>query len=549
MGPRRVPRKPNPSPNDTMNTAMQALYWEVCRKNWLIFVAAGALLAGAAVAAWAVGRAASPEAEWVSTARALTGVAFFTSVVLCLGSFGPGESAGGGRIRSTTDRLFVLPVSTAGLVLLPLLAGAGFLTLLVLVWRPILDRIVPGLDMPYLIAVLVAGTAVTQALGWLLPKRPAQQVGAFAVLGSALFLLAMVPQDHSDQDGLRRALMLPLGGVTLAAAGFGWFAAHRNRCGDWPGGLSLGRLWRCVHMGRAAAGGARRGFRSLAGALFWSECRPPLRLLILSWVSLAVAICFLAWFSLPARQARYWTPTKLIAHVSMDVLPMLGVLCMAFWSLVGSSEPSTAFRTRLSSFRATLPLGSGEFAALRIGTVALGWVLVWVPLLMLSFVLPGWSGLDPRQFAGQSHGLLILLMAIGAQVALGPLPAILTGRFEGFNNLFLAGLCAWAWPWLTLRAAHADTGPEWDLGLLTVLLALKLVLAGVGFGLAIRRRRATWRFVAGVGSVWALAGASLGWGAWVWHGGELGWVAVCLFLVPLARLAACPFAVAANRCR
>jgi hypothetical protein len=532
----------------SMSAAMQTLYWEVARKNRLVFVTLGVLFVTAGIAVRIAGSA-SPEAEWAGTVRALIGVAFFTSILLCLGSFGPGESAGGGRIRSTTGRLFVLPVSTAGLVLPPLIAGSGLLTLLVLVWQPVLNRLAAGLDPVYTSAVLVAGSAVIQALGWLLPRRPGQQIGAFAILCPLMLLLAVVPQDRSGQEDLRRGLLAALAGLTLVAAGVAWYAAERNRCGDWSGGLPLDRLGQWLRGETSTGSYQARAFRSVAGALFHSECRPPLRVLLMCWMGIVVVVLAVATFTFCERPRGPWTLGRVLAHATLDVLPVLSVPALCFWGLLGSGEPSTLFRTRLPAFRATLPLGCGTLSGLRIGTIALGWALVGVPLLVLGLVLPHWGAWAARDFGPGSYGMMVFLMAVGAQVAVGALPAILTGRFEGFNNLFLAGLCSWAWPWLTLRSAQPEEGDGWNLALLGLLLAVKAVAAVVAFGLALRRRLVTGGFVAGVTLGWLLVAGLLAWAAWFGRGHETGWAATILVLIPIARLAACPLAVAANRHR
>jgi hypothetical protein len=156
--------------------------------------------------------------------------------------------------------------------------------------------------------------------------------------------------------------------VVVFLAAFALYAARRNRCGDWQGEVSVDRLWLLLRQGRPST----RAFRSPGTALFASDGLPSLRLLLFSWLSLVIVLGAYIVFLLKRGRPEMAFQPQVFAFVAVNLLPIPAVLWLAGWGLFLACEPAAGFRTRLTSFRATLPVASGSLAAQRIVTLALG---------------------------------------------------------------------------------------------------------------------------------------------------------------------------------
>jgi hypothetical protein len=458
------------------------------------------------------------------------------------------ESQGGWRMNSTITRWFALPVRTAYLVLLPLLAAGVFLTALVQVWMLILDRVARGFDGTYFTCALLLGLAALQTLAWTVPRKPAQYWAGAALLFPVIVMLALGPQDQSDTAAFRRGMPLPaMIGVVLFAA-FALFAARRNRCGDWQGEFPLGRFWLFVRQGRPS----NRTFRSPGTALFGSDGLPALRMLLFSWLTMVLVVG--VYVGLIFKRGRPGIPfqPQVFALVAVNLLPIPAVLWLAGWGLFLGCEPAAGFRTRMTAFRATLPVSCGTLAAQRMVTLLLGWCMLWLPLLLAThWYDPDLSGMPAPDAQAQALAAIARLMALGAHILVGVLPLFLWGRLEGFPNMLLAAIGSWVWVWLLAAFFKLDEGqnPGWRWGVVGLLLGMKLATAAWALLTGLRARHLTWRFAAGLVAGWLIVVSCLVWVLPTWRT-DGAWRAVAmLVLVPLARLALCPLALAANRHR
>jgi hypothetical protein len=533
-----------------MKAAFQIVFWEILWKNRVVFPAlVFLLLLGAGLARAAT--LAPADAWWLAEARSLTLMAFLISALLGFAPFILMESSGGWRMNSMITRWFTLPLPTVHLVFLPLLVASLFLALLVAAWVPVLNAIAPGFDGPYFTGVLIVALVAINALAWTVPRKPGQFWVGVGFLFPVVLILAVMPQDHAGTDSVPRGIFIPLSAVSLVLLALTWLAARRNRCGDWPGELPLDRVWGFLRQGRAASGDGG-DFRSPVTALFRLDVLPSVRLLGLSWLALLAGLFVYISLTLRASQRDLAFSLRLLALVGVSMVPGLGLLWMAVWGLFVGGEPSAGFRTRLTSFRSTLPVSCGLLAGQRILTLLLGWVLVWAPLLALSFLYdPESVGIPSSETPAAMQTMLARLMAMGAYLVVGALPLFLWGRFEGFPNFLLAGVCTWAWLWLVGASLSPLPGqsPGWLWLPLTVLLAFKLGLAVWGLTWALRSGHTTWRFPLFLSLGWgvltgllvlALSTLKLG-GVWS--------SLMIVLLVPFARLAWCPLAIAANRHR
>ena len=531
-----------------MKTAIRALCWELIWKNRVVFPALALLLAFGAVSSVLCLRAA-PDVWWASYVRGSILVAFFASVLLGYALFTLMESNEGWRMNSMTTRWFVLPLRTSLLVVAPMVLAFGFTVLLFSAWTPWLKRIVNDLDMTYMLLVFLAGIAAMQALAWTVPRRPGQFWFLASLIFVVLLYVAIMPQDARGWDLRRMTWIKAISIVGLLLAVFALYAARRNRRGDWPGEIPLAWLgglifWRGVR---------RRDFASPFTALFWSDTKPLVRAFTLSWLFLALILVGWVYLMIQLRNGNIPFGFRIVSFIMLDIMPFLGVLWLAGYGLFAGCEPSTGFRTRLSSFRATHPITAGNLAGMRITALILGWCLVWLPLLGLTPFYDGeLKGIpDPSspEMLLRLRAALAWKMALSAHVMVGALPLMLRGRLEGFPVVLLAGLSSWAWTWILAMFLGVEERPGWLWLMVGALLALKL--AGAVLALVHSRRigEITWRFAAGLLGGWLLVTGGLIWILPTWQTGG-AWRAIGIaLLVPLGRLACCPLAVAANRQR
>jgi len=530
-----------------MKAALHVLLWDLVLKNRVVFPALALLLVlGVTIAQFCAH--AAPDAWWLGHARGVVAFSFFASMLLGLAPFLLMESQGGWRMNSTITRWFALPVRTVYLVLLPLLAAGVFLTALIQAWVLILDRVARGFDGTYFTCVLLLGLAALQALAWTVPRKPAQYWAGAALLFPVIVMLALGPQDQPDTVAFRRGMPLPtVIGVALFAA-FTLFAARRNRCGDWHGEFPVGRLWLFVRQGRPST----RNFRSSGTALFFSDGLPALRVLLFSWLTLALLV--FAYVTLMFKRGRpemAFQP-QVFALVAVNLLPIPAVLWLAGWGLFLGCEPAAGFRTRMTSIRATLPVNCGTLAAQRILTLFLGWCLLWLPLLLAThWYDPDLTGIAAPDAQTKVLAALARLMVVGAHVVVGVLPLFLWGRLEGFPNLLLAAIGSWVWVWVLAAFFNLNEGqdPGWRWGLVGLLLGVKLATATWALVAGVRARHLTGRFAAGLVAGWLAAASLLIWALPTWRTGGAWRAAAIMVMLPLARLALCPLALAANRHR
>jgi hypothetical protein len=260
---------------------------------------------------------------------------------------------------------------------------------------------------------------------------------------------------------------------------------------------------------------------------------------------------YLIWVFLSRRPDEKLT-LELLAFAAIDVLPLLALPWLAVWGLSLGCEPGTGFRTRISSYRASFPVPCSAFAGARLASAAAGWLLIWLPILACTWIYdadlrgtPHDRGMDGLRTA------LAWKMAVTAHAMIGALPLVWRGRVEGFPNLLLCGMCAWFGTWLLAGFLDASPGPvssaRWIGAIL--LLVLKLGLGAAALVSAVWRGAASRRFAGILCAGWCLLLAGLGWGLPVAESeGAWGVVGIALML-PFARLAASPLALASNRYR
>ncbi|MHC1767877.1 MAG: hypothetical protein AB9869_26995 [Verrucomicrobiia bacterium] len=286
--------------------------------------------------------------------------------------------------------------------------------------------------------------------------------------------------------------------------------------------------------------------------MVWSEVLPSCRAFAVSWLALALLLaawgCAIWWLRRPHIPI-HWP--MIAIGMLIEALPNLGVLWLMAWGLFLGCEPGMGFQTRLSSYRSTRPLTVGMLAGTRLTSLALFWLLVWVPLLLaqqllfLAPILPQ----DALVFSEQAIPFTLGRMAFSANVLIAALPVLLWGRLEGFPTLLLASLVAWAWSSALATFAFQKDPFEWVGWTLAAFLGLKSAVAAWLLRRALRSGSITWRFPAILVSGWLAIVAGMLWLSSPWQTWSLAGVLAPAVMIPIVRLAACPMAMAANRHR
>jgi hypothetical protein len=270
----------------------------------------------------------------------------------------------------------------------------------------------------------------------------------------------------------------------------------------------------------------------------------------MSWVALTLTVIGSQYVQFLLRRPPLPFELKLVSLLAMHVLPVFAVVWLAAGSLFFGGEPGAGMRTRLTSFRATLPVGTGTLAAQRILRALLAWMAVWIPILLLSvWYDPEMSGMSSPDAHRQVLQMVAFWMAVSAHVLIGALPLFLWGRLEGFPNMLLSAIVSWTAAWLLAGIIWVDpTGTEkWTAPL--IWFGLKLGISGWALVKSWRAGQITWRYAVGLVGGWLALVALLSFALPVWqYQGMRGVLAMALFM-PLARLALCPLALAANRSR
>lgn len=527
-----------------MRSVIRALIWEQAGKNWIVFPILVVLLIAGTVLTYAQIHAATG-VWWAGFARGTAAVTFFTSLLLGFAPFTLMESHSGWRMNSMVTRWFVLPVHTGLLVLVPFLIACVSMALLIVLWTPVLSILFQGFDTTYFLMVLLFGVAAIQMVAWILPRRPSQYWPVAGLLFPSILLLGILPQEGPNWGERRWEMLQVIVPLIPALALTGFYAAGRNRCGDWPGEIPLDQLRRLLPEDRSRMS----DFESPTAALFWSDTFNVVRTFCLSWLVFALVLIASQCALLHVHRRDIALSPRVVTFVAQEVLPPMAV----FWLWVGGlwigCEPGAGFRTRLSSFRAVCPVSVGTLAAQRVATAAIIWLIVWLPLLGLccwydnEFVEAGPAHVDRALASAAAR------MAVSAHVLVGALPLFLWGRLEGFPNMVLCAMVGWLGPWFLTQCLDKGEGVADPWAIALGWLTVKVAVATWALTRSWRAGYITWRFAAGLVCGWLVVTGLLIWALPTWRLGG-AWPAVEIaLLMPLARVALCPLAVAANRHR
>jgi hypothetical protein len=526
---------------------VRALFWEILWKNRIVAPALvvlfgiGAWMISATIRAHAAGLA--DQADYYP--RSIAFLSFLASLFLIYAPFNLMESQSGWRMNSMITRWFALPVRTWILVAVPLFLGCVCVAIVVGVWWLPLKQYIPLDVLERVLALLFALMAVVQAVAWATPRKPWQFWVCMVLLG---YVVLWVLLQHAPKWGkdLESNQVLPDAGiVTLAASFVAYGFALFTRRGTWPGCFQAPKPGGYFHWKRRLP----RRLVSVGSALYWSESVPVWRFFGLGWLGIVVLVAIAIGMKFHDGSIALRMGYKfVILMVCYNTLPVLALIWLSPLAIAaGCTSPGVCW-TRISPYLAMQPMASGALVQARLLGVFLAWMIVWLPFFIFGPVYQTMQD-NPGDLvtSAKIYSMIGWFMVISAHAAIGCLPLFLWGRLEGLPTLILGMLGSCFVTWQLAGWLRGDEERQAALWMVGSLLAVKILVA---LGLLIysyRQRQITWKFAVTLPLVWSFIGLILAGLSWR-DFGVVRAMAV-LIMLPLARPALCPMAVALNRHR
>jgi hypothetical protein len=469
-------------------------------------------------------------------------------------------------------RLLLKPVSTARLVLVPMVFGGAVTVTTFALWT--------GLVLPHLSAINVSNllwisTVLLslflwmQALAWsppLLKVRSAVLLMVVALHLLVLVLPVMVATFAPDWIIERGWLWVILAALLLSAVPVAWIGLRLIRQGRWESPSRISVLWSRLRL--ATKKGRPMKFGSAFRAQFWLEWRRQGLVLPGIWGGLAIVV--LPVLLLGFKWAGMDTPPPAAILVILVVLPL--VLSWV-WGAALAKFDTFQPQSELPGYIAIRPMTSGEFVitklAMALATSVLTWLLTVIALcLCLALVGNGTlfskAGLvtpfGPVAYFTGGVPVLLLLMVWTWKNLVAGIGAGLTGRswivklFPVSRTVFILGLGA------LIASANININfreglLHWLTGMLIACLGVKIGVSIAAFAWGLRRHAITASAIGWIVGGWSVCGAFVACYAGhvcnaIHQPGLQVWVMLGGFLIlPLADLAIAPLALAWNRHR
>ena len=469
-------------------------------------------------------------------------------------------------------RLLLKPVSTARLVLVPMVFGGAVIVTTFALWI--------GLVLPHLSAINVSNllwfsTVLLslfwwmQALAWSLPLLKVRSAILLLVVTIHLlvlllpFLVATFGSGWISEPGWHWGILAAL---LVSAVPVAWIGLKLMRRGKWEGPSMISTLG--SRLCRTRTGSLRKKFASAFAAQFWLECRRQGLVLPGVWGGIALVVfpVLLTGFKWAGLDA----PPPQAIFVILLVLPLA-----LSWFWAPALAPFDSFQStgELPVYIAVRPMTNGGFVmsklAMALATSALTWLMT-VAALCLCLAIVGTGTLFSKAglvtpfgavayLSGCAPVLLLLVIWTWKNLVAG-IGVGLTGRvwivklFAFWKTTLLLGLFALVSA-TNLYVDFRETLLHWLTGILILCLAAKIAISIAAFVWGLRRNAITARAVGWIAGGWLVCGLFVaGYASHVCSAinqpGLRIWVTLGGFLIlPLADLAIAPLALAWNRHR
>ena len=469
-------------------------------------------------------------------------------------------------------RLLLKPVSTARLVLVPMVFGGAVIVTTFALWT--------GLVLPHLSAINVSNllwisTVLLslfwwmQALAWSLPLLKVRSVVLLMVVAIHLLVLLLPVLVATFAPGWMSEpgwLWGILAALLVSAVPAAWIGLKLMRQGRWESPSRVSMLWSRLRLARAR--GARKKFGSAFGAQFWLEWRRQGLVLPGVWGGIALVVfpVLLTGF----KWVGIGTPPPAAILVIMLVLPL--ALSWVWGAALAKFDPFQS-AGELPVYIAVRPMTNGGFVMAKLlmalATSALTWLLTAAAACIClaiigTGILFSKAGLvtpfGPVAFMTGCVPVLLLLviwtwknLVAGIGVGLTGRPWV-AGLFTVWRMALVLGLLA------LISAANIyvnfrEALLHWLTGILIACLAVKIAFSIAAFVWGLRRNAIASRAVVWIIGGWFVGGLfAAGYADHVCntiHQPDLWiWIALGGFLIlPLADLALAPLALAWNRHR
>ena len=545
-------------------TPTGAMLWEIWARHKWGFLGQGAGLAASVLFAyWRKAGVFQDAQEGLGLASFLSFFAAYGHLLICLSNF----EVDAGRVQmGFPGRLLLKPVSTAGLVLVPMVLGGAVSVTFFVIWAELmawqhLMAFTPA-DLLWASAALLSLSWWLQVVSWSLPWLQGRMWLVFMV--AVLHFLVWHPPPVFAGGWQKPVLAVLLVGAAPAA----WLGLKRVRLGAWEGPSRMAMLG--IRLRRTRGG--RKPFGSGFRAQFWLEWRR--QGLLLPMISggvacgfLAVALLFWLLFRKISGTAGPGGDPETAAFLMtyfiqpMLILPLiLSVIMAPLITWFDRFHP----KGELPVFIAIRPISNGGLIlaklAMALATSALTWLVTAVACLCLMLM--------EKDALFSQAGLITPFGPVGFLT--GCVPVLLLLVLWTWKNLVAglgAGLCQ-VWKsygvnfGLFLLVTTAQTNANFRAGLLhwltpilIAVLVVKLAVAVTVLVSGVRRNAVTVRMAGCLMGGWLACGLFVAGYAghvcqtihrpdwWIW--GALGGFLV----LPLADLAIAPLALAWSRHR
>jgi hypothetical protein len=550
------------------------MLWEIWGRHRVKFLWDGAALAVSCLfVLWKEHGVSQASGEMLVSAAFFCFLGGYGQLLVCLGWFEVDDRS---VQFSFPGRLLLKPVSTARLVLVPMLFGGAVIVTISVLWAELVWRHVVGFstsDLLWTCAVLLSFFWWLQALAWSLPL-PKGRMLFMVLMGMLHFFVWRMPQMRA---GALSGWQWPiLSALLVSAVPVAWIGLKLMRQGSWEGPSWISRYW--SRPGFARARSSRKKFDSAFAAQFWLEWRRQGWLLpgISGAMAFLIGAVFEAvTFFIHKILGTAWQggDPEMVGLLYRFILPLM-VLPLVLSNLLAPALATfdRFHLTGVPGYIAVRPMTNGGFVMAKLAMALVTSVLTWLVTaaaflclaLMEKEILLSKAGLvtpfGPMPFLSGCVPVLLLLVVWTWKNLVAGIGAGLTGRpwIGGVSIYWRMLLLVGLFPLVGTARTNVnsrETLLHWLTAILIACLAAKIAVSIAAFVWGLRRNAITARAVGWIVGGWLVCGLFVGgYAGHVCHAinqpGLRTWVALGGFLIlPLADLAIAPLALAWNRHR